>query len=95
VDDLPIILGGGCSVVEELKDELTRPRNALLDRIKTNLRASGEAAATYAISKLFGYTLTAGDKAMVSDVVSRPDWIPTLIRSMHAVCNAPRGEDNV
>ena len=94
-DDLPWMLGGGCSVIEEIKLELIRRRTALVDGVKTNLRASGEAAATYAISKLFGYTLTEEDKAMVSDMVSRPDWIPNLIRSMHAVCNTTRGEDNV
>jgi hypothetical protein len=86
VDDIHLLAQFGCGMYSEIRAELYKRRDALIQGAKKQLRATGEAAALYSIKKIFGYELTEEDKSKLSEILENPRWISLAIDTLHRAC---------
>lgn len=86
VDDIHFLAQFGCGMYSEIRAEMNRRRDALIQGAKNKLRATGEAAALYSIKKVFGYELTKEDKSKLTEILENPRWISLAIDTLHRAC---------
>lgn len=84
-----LLMESGCAFLGTVK-------NVVLEGAKSRMRGAGNAAAVYAVRRVFGYELTTEDQSKLEQILANPSWMPILIDQLHKACasDAPSTSTN-